>query len=317
MKRTTRCAGLASVVLCLASLSGTSGCSDPGAATQQSQDLTGGTTDGADQFPSTMLIRNNCTVSKVGPRHLLTAAHCVHDRASGGVKAGFHPEDLIEITDLRSIQADRYDSNGYRWVNIETTVIHPTWLEGLEPAGAHVLDWPHPPDVALIVLAQAAVAELADIPEATVDLTRVADGDGVWIMGYGCESGIQGQAPYPTGLKRLKVHRTVAEDMWSLDHRGMFIDTDSIGPVHAGYLITPGQTWSSSEASLCPGDSGGPVYRADGMHRTIVGVNAYYSFMPHEEDPVRISYTNWHTRLSEGEPWGIGEWLQDLGVNVE
>ena len=39
--------------------------------------LTGGTVATDGQFPATLYIRNNCTASKVGPRHVLTAAHCV------------------------------------------------------------------------------------------------------------------------------------------------------------------------------------------------------------------------------------------------
>ena len=48
-------------------------------------------------------------------------------------------------------------------------------------------------------------------------------------------------------------------------------------------------------ASICPGDSGGPVYRDDGTQTKIVGVNSYYDFAP--SDTQGISFANWHTRL--------------------
>lgn len=317
MAHTTIAFRITSLLLSLTSLGVTSGCLDAdAAATQQGQDLVGGTTSGAEQFPSTMLIRYNCTVSKVGPRHILTAAHCVQERGGTGIKASFLPGASLQVSDLRSLERGGGSADAYRWVTVESTTMNPDWLVGLEPDEVQVLDWPHPPDVAVVVLDQASAEVIADIPEATVDLTRVADGDGVWIMGYGCESGVQGEDPYPTGDKRLKVHRTVAQGWSVLDHPGANIHADSQGPVYAGYVITPGQAQVSSGASLCPGDSGGPVVRADGEYRHIVGVNAYYSFLPYDEDPARISYTNWHTRLSETEPWWVGTWLQDLGVNV-
>ena len=84
--------------------------------------------------------------------------------------------------------------------------------------------------------------------------------------------------------------------------------------VAGSYAITPGKRGVRTSASLCPGDSGGPLYRTNGRADTIVGVNAYYSFAPEAEDPKRVSVTNWHTRLDTDARNGVGAWLVDLGV---
>ena len=54
------------------------------------------------------------------------------------------------------------------------------------------------------------------------------------------------------------------------------------------FLLTPGRSLDSAEASLCPGDSGGPVYRDDRRGGTVVGINSYYSFPPETADPEGI-----------------------------
>jgi hypothetical protein len=82
------------------------------------------------------------------------------------------------------------------------------------------------------------------------------------------------------------------------------------------YFFTPGKNLVATAASLCPGDSGGPVYRTNRTAETIVGVNAYYSFKPPSEDGPGVSVTNWHTRLDSGARNGVATWLHGLGVRV-
>ena len=69
------------------------------------------------------------------------------------------------------------------------------------------------------------------------------------------------------------------------------------------YIGTPGMTQDSNEASLCPGDSGGPLWRGmTGSVNRVVGVNAYYNF----SDNSNISYQNSHTRIT-GPQYVIGD----------
>ena len=202
---------------------------------------------------------------------------------------------------------------------VEQTVIHPAWVEtrnAFPQASGIVLKGEHPPDVAVIILTAASKEKLASIPAASVDMRRVAKGDDVVIMGYGCESGIDGAQDFPTGKKRLKFHETETLGKNALVHVGAHIPSSEAGEVYAGYTITPGRSLDADEASLCPGDSGGPVYRDDGTDTHVVGVNGYYSFLPLAQDPQRVSLTNWHTRLDGESRWKIGPWLASLGVAV-
>ena len=157
---------------------------------------------------------------------------------------------------------------------------------------------------------------LADVPIAKVDLAAVEPGDKVVIMGYGCEAGLNGPKDY--SKQRLKLKRTVALGLDSQSHEGSWVGKDLAGErakrLEKGYLFTPGQRGKTEEASLCPGDSGGPVYRDDGAENRIVGVNAYYSFRP--DDGYDVSMTNWHTRLDVGSRFDIGSFLAEAGVSV-
>jgi hypothetical protein len=78
------------------------------------------------------------------------------------------------------------------------------------------------------------------------------------------------------------------------------------------YVVTAGHAQDEAFASLCLGDSGGPLYRPDRADPRVVGVNSDYSF----RDQSGVSWTDWHTRTSRGSLHDIAEWLIDLGVNT-
>jgi hypothetical protein len=69
-------------------------------------------------------------------------------------------------------------------------------------------------------------------------------------------------------------------------------------------------TGTSQAGGLCPGDSGGALYR-EGTNR-VVGVNASYTFLPDSNVPV----TNWHTRLDGDARWGVASWLESFGAHL-
>jgi hypothetical protein len=160
--------------------------------------------------------------------------------------------------------------------------------------------------VALVV-----VAELSPhIPEAAVDLTPVAVNDPLHIVGYGCEQ--PGGWPVP----RLKTESVPAVSIDALNHDGQYWFL-SHQAVYGGYVITAGQHASSAYASLCPGDSGGPLYREGTSQPLVVGVNAYYSFPVGQGWKEHASLTNWHTRLGRDSVYDVDQWLGSIGgVNL-
>lgn len=279
-------------------------------------ELIGGEEVSETAFRSTLLIRGNCTVSRVGPRHILTAAHCIFDEATHALRADFMPGAVLDITSANA--ADSYGpkaESGFRAVTIAKMHVPAVYFEE-RISGVRVLGEQVAPDVAVIELSPEAEKVLADVPIAKVDLAAVEPGDKVVIMGYGCEAGLNGPKDY--SKQRLKLKRTVALGLDSQSHEGSWVGKDLAGErakrLEKGYLFTPGQRGKTEEASLCPGDSGGPVYRDDGAENRIVGVNAYYSFRP--DDGYDVSMTNWHTRLDLGSRFDIGSFLAEAGVSV-
>mgnify|MGYP000644449504 CR=1 FL=1 len=70
----------------------------------------------------------------------------------------------------------------------------------------------------------------------------------------------------------------------------------------------------AATARLCPGDSGGPLYKATPDGVAVVGVNANYTLLPDDKDEVGIPVTNWHTRLDGSSRNHVGDWLSQVGV---
>lgn len=282
-------------------------------------DLIGGTEAREGEFPSTLLVRGNCTVARVGPRHILTAAHCVYDNSSRKIRADFGPGRPLYLTN--HIKADSYaavDSNVFRTVRVKKVHLADAYDEehtSIRPLGAEAI-----PDVAIMEITEESETALEGIPIAKVRISPMNVGDRVVMMGYGCEKGLKGPQDYTK--QRLKYQRTRLLGIDSQDHAGSYV-------LHRGepfttnlerqYLFTPGAYAQPKEASLCPGDSGGPLYADDGTASTIVGVNAYYSFAPANANAQGnwTSVTNWHTRLDVESRFDVGSWLTSLGVATE
>ena len=224
------------------------------------------------EYPATVSM-GGCTGVKVGPRHFLSAAHCFSDPT----------QSTVVVT---------ADNNAQNFVTLTVASINisPEWLNCSACAGdGSYNDFGLKPDFALII-----VHELTpDIPEAVIDPTPVAIGDAVTLTGYGCENGV-GQ---PSGPSRFKVGDTHTVDPASLN---------GAPSIPGGYNTTWGPELDPSAPGLCPGDSGGPLYRT-GTNK-VVGINALVSYNGSTGNPVG----NWFTRLDQQSRYDVWTYLDDL-----
>jgi hypothetical protein len=280
---------------------------------QQEQELIGGTAAAPYHFRSTVAIGDVCTAAKVGPRLYLTAAHCVAAPAElpdgvtptnapdrDGILAKFSPGTPLVI----AYGLDANDQTKRSTVGIVKTSVHPTWLQSMNyPTGATSNG---AADVAVVEVD----TDLTQIPQARVELGEVQPGAQVTKVGFGCEdrAGNEGNV-----LGRYKT-----ADAWLLPRSELVTGNSKvIGEwdavvVDASYLLTSGQARDPQRASLCPGDSGGPLYIPNNSDPRVVGVNSDYQFM----DTSGVSWTDWHTRLSLRSRHSVGRWLLGLKVNT-
>ncbi len=281
--------------------------------------LIGGAPVAQGDYRATVGINNDCSATKVGTHHFLTAAHCVQlprpsnpDEeaqlppdylSNGGVRAAYLPGADIEIS--WGLHANDQSQGTF---TIEETVIHPSWWDCL-----YCRERP-----TVMGMADIAVIRLLEptpqIPQARVEVGDVRPGQKVVKVGYGCQDRVPdnlGSAADGEGLGPLK-----AEEGWTLpvnesappggSFRGGF------EPIDESYLITGGHARYSGFGSLCLGDSGGPLYLAGVPDLRVVGVNSDYTFY----GPPGISWSDWHTRTSLASQHGIGFWLISQGVDI-
>ena len=335
-------------------------------------DLIGGRPALDAEFPATVLIKGNCTVTRVGPRHLLTAAHCVNNQPMFAAGA------TIEITGDNGIGkfAPEAGARGFKKYTVDKASMSPSWTE-LCPklggcGGVIVSGRNNMADAALIVLRE----DITDIPQAAIDLSPVAAGDAVVVTGYGCEDSVG--ATWDYSHQRLRVASTRVQAFDAVLHEGSFIfeedrqsgllamldgisvitpggasarrPTDAGAPSEGGAPLrdaaasgdgggridggvldggardagAPVGPVDASQGGLCPGDSGGPLYRSDAPGLTVVGINANYTFSSGGSFPVgnhMYMYggrpvTNWHTRVDGKRGLAVGAWLKGLGVRT-
>lgn len=291
--RVIRTFPLTASLLCSSLLGCGSDLEDDGAGIVEpsSQALIGGQEATPGQFPSTLYVEN-CTASKVGPRHILTAAHCVVDPYSGALLPFRTSGATVRVTEAVRLEPQ---TPSYP-LQIRQVWVHPSYLgrEDVSP-----IYEPVPADVAIIEVE----GGLEHIPIAPLDHTPLTQGTAVILQGYGCEAGLGTVAP----VNRLKYQNTHVSASDAIAAVMPYAGQAPVSSTASSYFFTPGPGVANG-AGLCPGDSGGPVYRmVDGKLRT-VGVNAYYSFDPGETVP----RFNWLTRLDTKARHRTGAWLADV-----
>lgn len=281
------------------------GCSSPSPDAARSEDgnLIGGAYLKDGDLPSTLLVKDNCTASKVGPRHILLAAHCVWDHT---LQPMFQDGKTLQVSSAATVSA----ATTYQTLTIKHTNVGPEWVEKCTSAESQCMaagydNANRASDVALVET----VEEIANIPIATIDTTPLQPGEAVIVTGYGCQGSVGGYWSYSSSNLKAGVVQLLPAN--ATIHSGSQVDDQTVSVIAAHDLITPGPAWPTPGPGLCPGDSGGPLYRAKGGGATIVGINGSYTFSgPAGGLPV----TNWHTRLDSATARNVGAWLKSVGA---
>ncbi len=258
-------------------------------------------------MPATLHIEAGCTAAKIGPKALLTAAHCVLDLSN--------LEPKYDTT--RTIGLSTKPASGYRAYAVARVHVHPAYLEKCRATLCSIsavvakLD---APDIAVVELTE----EVRNVPVVKIDARPLAAGDRVVIEGFGCTEGVL--AEDTRKIERLTSAETTITAPNAALHEGSYVESADL-PVYSGnYALTPGPAKSARAAGLCPGDSGGPLYarrirtsrervrRASDL--VIVGVNANYTLRA--DDVQGLPVTNWHTRVDDASRNGVAEWLRTV-----
>jgi len=234
-----------------------------------------------------------CSAVLATPRVIMTAAHCIHNfSTTGDIRSSYRAGRTITFrNNANSVQA-----------KIASSHVHPSWEKACtasrpcDPKRAGAGNDPSVSDLAVIVLTENVTA----IPSANVDLSAVQAGDEVVVAGYGCETGInRGNSGNRKAMATKAVDGTTA-----LAHSGSERG-DAIAETLSANFVTPGK--EDGGPSLCPGDSGGPVYRR-GTNK-LVGINADYTFIGEYEQTGAIAKTNIHAKFNATS---VTPWLKDL-----
>lgn len=273
--------------------------------------LIGGTQAAPYHFRSTVQLRfpgiGACTGAKVGPRHFLTAAHCIADDAG---QSQLGSGDSIEVTNDIVLAGATFQS-----LPVQSATVHETYTDACDGdcVNGRVMHWDSPADIAVIVVG----SDSPSIPAARVDLGHVPDGTSVVKTGYGCEDNVNSGSPsarYKTDVtETVSSNDLISWGWWESSFvRYRVLSEDLADRIGATNLVTHGNSGNSTEASLCPGDSGGPLYLNNNSDPRVIAVNAYYVFSTFGS----VSARDVHTRTSTRSRHNIGAWLYDLGVNT-
>lgn len=240
-----------------------------------------------DLFKGVGTFNAGCTITKVGKHQFISAAHCVSSR-------------------LPTLNLRFKDFNGS--VKVRSAHMHPSWIQdcstfrctGTEVGSSRMT--PGRSDVVFINV----VEETPSIPVIAVNFNALLEGTEVALVGAGCTRSVE---PGGRSKMRYAITKTAAPKLLTHERSLYKLISEITGKAN---WITPGYGVSVSNASLCPGDSGGPMLSKNNLGSwEIAGIAADYTFDgPYQDGNVTV--TNIHTRLDDESYHGVGQWIRSV-----
>lgn len=231
-----------------------------------------------------------CTATKVSETQIITAAHCLYDRKVEALGWSNNVEYSEDAT------------NDFTGLYVKRVDMHPSY-EAQRKLGSH--EKLSGQDVAIVTFDKEKgnywhEFDKLRVHELSFDFVEV--GASLKMFGYGCQDFIGTDSSVM--LKKESEITSVDRD-WLSDLGGNFpyILKDYSTDIYSAKFVSPGIKSGQSNASMCSGDSGGPVLNSN---LEVVGINASVIFNDLKENgdmASGVSYLNLHNRISTIKDW--------------
>ena len=278
-------------------------------------------------FPSIVMLGTGCTATVIGPRHILTAAHCVLDmEGDKSLRADFKPDQPLFFH--RYVQWLRKDDEP-----VENSYSHQTTLEKTlyHHSYSYINSAENSPqivgDIAILItrdnigLSRDEIKNglqqnetRIPIADLTFDPIPLNAAYGVK-TGYGCES-LDPQKRFDSFHWRLKfdsVEFPLPSEAFTKASRFKFATfntfIDDYFNVTEGWYFSQGNPLGKS-ATLCSGDSGGPLYSVTNQGAAVAGINSLSRLYDTPEPKVDEVAIDLHTRFDRDGALRLDLWIQ-------